>query len=389
MPPKGDSVSIRNVYKDITSYETILRAEKHVAAGNQYDPEVLMFRSNYEENIYDLVHLLRAGEIPPTSYHHFYVHSPKVRKVIYIDYASKIVQRAIYDIVNPLVCRSLITHTYSCIEGRGQLSAMQDLKKWLEYSVAQGGTWYYYKYDVEKFFYRMDHDVLMSIVEDWIGDRSTVKLISHYVTEAPIPFGLPLGLKSPVISQDQMIWDKGIPIGGGLSHMLANMYLNELDQKSKRQLRIKPYTRYMDDVVCLSNDKSQIHDWRDWTEEYLLSERKLTLNRRTALRPIGQGIEYVGYRIWPKYVTLRKGTTLRMKRNLSDTVQNYSEGNISFDRARQTFASYEAMMSHCDCKELEEKIWKTYILRKINSNVEEEPWIVNSLYWNLLTSMQT
>lgn len=375
-------MSIRNVYDEICSYENIIRAEKNAAEHKHYDWEVLLFRGNYEENIYDIVHTLRDGKVPPTTYRHFYVYIPKLRKVIYIDYVSKIIERAIYNVINPLVCKGFIEHSYSCIPGRGQLLAMQDLQKWLRYCIQNGKTWYYYKFDVEKFFYRMDHDVLMEIVGKKIQDDRTVKLIEHYVREAPIPFGLPLGITSPMIPQSEMIWDVGIPIGGGLSHMLANMYMDVLDHECKRKLRIKYYTRYMDDTIVLSDDKSQLHEWGDFVSEFLWRRLKLNLNNRSALRPIGQGIEYVGYRIWPHYVTLRKSTSLRMKKTLRTRQEQYRRYALSFDQVRQTVASYRAMLKHCDCRELDKAIWTSFVLTHNPKYMEEEPWMENSLFWS-------
>ena len=340
-----------------------------------------MFRRNYEENIYDIVHTLRDGKVPPTFYRHFYVYIPKLRKVIYIDYVSKIIERAIYNVINPLVCKGFIDHSYSCIPGRGQLLAMQDLQKWLQYCIGNGNTWYYYKFDVEKFFYRMDHEVLMEIVAKKIQDDRTVKLIGHYVREAPIPFGLPLGIVSPMIPQSEMLWDVGIPIGGGLSHMLANMYMDVLDQECKRKLRIKYYTRYMDDTIVLADDKRQLHDWADYVSEFLWRRLKLNLNNRSVLRPIGQGIEYVGYRIWPHYVTIRKSTTLRMKRNLRQRALAYKKYRISFAEAHQTVMSYRAMLKHCDCTELNASIWRNFVLTH-NTDDEVDPWTEINQSWN-------
>ena len=380
---REDRMSIRNVYSTIASFENVMKAENDASKNKREDKEVLEFRSKYEDNIYDLVHAMRV--VPPTTYRHFYLQEPKLRKVIFIDYKSKIVQRAIYNVLNPIVCKGFINDTFSCIEHRGQLSAMQRIKSWMQYAASTGRKWYYYKLDVEKFFYRMDHGVLMDIFEKKIGDKQTLYLLDHYLNHATVPFGLPLGIKSPVIPMEMMLWDVGIAIGGGLSHMEANMYMDVLDQECKRNLGIKFYIRYMDDIIILSDDKNQLHDWRDHIQEFIGDKLKLTLNDRCALRPIGQGIEFVGYRIWPNYVTLRKSTTLRMKHRLADVARQYHDHEITLHRAFQTAASYEGMLRHCDCKELKDKIWKDFILTHNDLDVmfEEDPWSELSLFWNL------
>lgn len=377
-------MSIRNVYSTITSYENIMKAENDASVGRREEREVLEFRADYEDNIYDVVHALKDGVVPPTTYKHFYLQTPKVRKVIFIDHMSKIIQRSMYNVLNPLVCKGFITHSFSCIEGRGQLSAMQTVQGWMKYAASTGKKWYYYKLDVEKFFYRIDHSVMMEIFEKKISDKRTLNLLDHYLNHATVPFGLPLGIKSPVIPMDMMLWDVGIAIGGGLSHMEANMYLDVLDQVCKRKLRILFYARYMDDVIILSDDKIQLHEWKDFIQEFLRERLKLVLNDRCAMRPIGQGIEFVGYRIWPTYVTLRKSTTLRMKRHLADVARMYRDYEITLERAFQTAASYEGMMKHCNCSQLRRKVWKDFVLTHNDLDVMfmEEPWSKMSLFWN-------
>ena len=158
-------MSIRNVFREITSYSVLLKAESEVSANKKENRERLVFYDDLEMNIRDLSEMLRSGRIPKVYYRSFFVYDPKVRKVIFIDYRSKIVQRAIYDVLNPKICKMFIKDTYACIEGRGQLAAMQKLYSWFQEVRTSGETWYYYKFDVARFFYRIDHEILMQILE--------------------------------------------------------------------------------------------------------------------------------------------------------------------------------------------------------------------------------
>lgn len=63
-----------------------------------------------------------------------------------------------------------------------------------------------------------------------------------------------------------------------------------------------------------------------------------------------------------KYVTLRKSTSLRMKRRLKVLRIRYRDYQISLDKVFQTIASYTAMMRQCNCKLLEKKILDEYVL---------------------------
>lgn len=239
---KGDNMSIKNVYAQIVSFDNLLQAEKDARAGKRYENEQIAFWGNLEDNIHSISEKLKCHNYPPDIYHHFYVYEPKLRKVIFSDYTTKVIQRAAYNVLNPIVCKGMISDTYSCIEDRGQLKSMQRLAGWVDFVEKSGERWYYLKMDVEKFFYRMDHEVLMSIIRKKIGDKEAVRFLEHYVCHASRAFGLPLGVKSPLeISDKEMLWDVGIAIGGGLSHMYGNMYLNPMDQMAKRKEGIQYY----------------------------------------------------------------------------------------------------------------------------------------------------
>lgn len=365
-------MTIRNVYYEITSFHTLMVADTHVSKGKRENTERLRFYDNREGNLEEISTLLRAGKVPKVEYHSFYVYVPKVRKVIFIDYWSKVVQRAIYDVLNPKICRTFIEHTYACVKGRGQLAAMEQLYTWMRETRTSGTEWYYYKFDVAKFFYRIDHEILMDICRKKIDDPRTVDLLGYYINNDAVPFGMPLDANQLTITEEQMLYDLGIPIGGGLSHMLGNMYLDPLDQFCKRVLGIKRYIRYMDDIIILDNDKERLKEYGRRMTQFLEERLHLNFNNKTALRPVRVGCEFVGFVIYNDHVILRKSTTLRMKRTLRKTRQDYHDNLITFKEANATMQSYLAMLSHVDCKNFKEKLLDEFVLTHADDNGEEQ-----------------
>lgn len=365
-------MTIRNVYYEITSFHTLMVADTHVSKGKRENTERLRFYDNREGNLEEISTLLRAGKVPKAEYHSFYVYVPKVRKVIFIDYWSKVVQRAIYDVLNPKICRTFIEHTYACVKGRGQLAAMEQLYTWMRETRTSGTEWYYYKFDVAKFFYRIDHEILMDICRKKIDDPRTVDLLGYYINNDAVPFGMPLDANQLTITEEQMLYDLGIPIGGGLSHMLGNMYLDPLDQFCKRVLGIKRYIRYMDDIIILDNDKERLKEYGRRMTQFLEERLHLNFNNKTALRPVRVGCEFVGFVIYNDHVILRKSTTLRMKRTLRKTRQDYHDNLITFKEANATMQSYLAMLSHVDCKKFKEKLLDEFVLTHADDNGEEQ-----------------
>ena len=153
---KGDNMSIKNVYAQIVSFDNLLQAEKDARAGKRYENEQLAFWGNLEDNIHSISEKLKCHNYPPDIYHHFYVYEPKLRKVIFSDYTTKVIQRAAYNVLNPIVCKGMISDTYSCIEDRGQLKSMQRLAGWVDFVEKSGERWYYLK---------MDEDNMLELLE--------------------------------------------------------------------------------------------------------------------------------------------------------------------------------------------------------------------------------
>lgn len=87
-----------------------------------------------------------------------------------------------------------------------------------------------------------------------------------------------------------------------------------------------------------------------------------------------QGVDEPGqlglYTIY--YVEERKSTTLRMKRTLRKTRQDYHDNLITFKEANATMQSYLAMLSHVDCKKFKEKLLDEFVLTHADDNGEEQ-----------------
>lgn len=91
-------------------------------------------------------------------------------------------------------------------------------------------------------------------------------------------------------------------------------------------------------------------------------ELELNLNQKTCIRPIAQGIEFVGYRVWADEVNVRKSTSLRIKRNLAGVCVKYAEGKLTLQEVTQRFNSYIGMLGHTDSQALLDKIYQEMVL---------------------------
>nr|WP_289765376.1 reverse transcriptase/maturase family protein [uncultured Acetatifactor sp.] len=370
---EDDAMKIKNVFDLIFSMENLYGALEDASRGRRYQSDVLEFNSDAWDNLKDLREEIISGSYRIERYYIFYIHEPKLRMIMSIAFKHRIVQWAIYRVVNPMLVPGYIEDSYGCIPGRGSLSAMKRLKYWLEFvNRKEGETWFYLKLDISKYFYRVSHRILKKVLAKKIKDKRLLELLYGIIDCQHTPFGLPPGMKPEDVPLNERLFDVGMPIGNLLSQMFANIYLDMLDQFCKRVLGIRYYIRYMDDVIILSCDKVQLREWKDRIGEFLEAELELNLNNKTCIRPIGQGIEFVGYRVWADRVVLRKSTTLRIKRSLSGVRRLYANGRMPLEKVTEIFTCYIGMLKHTDSQALIDKLYEDMVLIKGGSDEKEE-----------------
>lgn len=187
----------------------------------------------------------------------------------------------------------------------------------------------------------------MEILERKIKDPDMLDLLNVIVKgDGTNAFGLSI---CDNVEDAERLTDRGMPIGNLTSQLLANVYLNELDQFCKKVLGTKFYIRYMDDVIILSQSKEELHEIKERISKFLDEELQLTLNKKTCIRPVSMGIQFVGLHIWSTHRTVRKSTSLRIKRRLKAAAKQYVAGNLTYERYNSTLQSYMGMMKHNDC----------------------------------------
>lgn len=148
----------------------------------------------------------------------------------------------------------------------------------------------------------------------------------------------------------------GIPIGNYTSQFFANIYLNELDQYIKRDLKIKYYVRYMDDFILLLDTKQDCIILKEKIEQFLLHYLHLELNSKSRYYPASMGVNFCGYRIFPTHRLLRSSSKTKIKKKIKKWNKQYAKNTIEFHTVLQSLNSWLAHSSHCDSYKLQKKI---------------------------------
>lgn len=270
-----------------------------------------------------------------------------------LPYKDRVVQWAIYRQLNPLLERRYVYDSYACRMGRGTHRAADRLQYWMRYLDRRYERVYALKLDVARYFFRIDHNVLMGILERIIADQDLLWLLETIIRSEDTRFGV--ALEDHQFTGER-IMGVGIPIGNLTSQMCANLYLNELDQHVKHELHVRHYMRYMDDMVILHPDKDYLWCLKDAIAAFLRDRLRLELNDKTAIQPIKHGVDFVGYRIWPTHRKLRKSTALKMKRRLRHLKRAHARGEVSREYVNASWQSYRGILEHCNSYRLQRKL---------------------------------
>lgn len=356
---------VGNIYLPNCDYSSLYHAYRKAAKGKRYRSDVLHFTNNLEGNLLSLLEDLQNHTYTVGDYREFYVYEPKKRLIMALPFRDRVAQWWVYSILYPIFDATFIEDSYACRKGKGQKAAADKLQSMLKQTEVMGGRWYYLKLDIAKYFYRIYHDKLLEIIRRKIKDPDMLRLLEKIIKgDGTNCFGLSI---CDNVEDAVRLSDRGMPIGNLTSQLLANVYLNELDQFCKKVLGTKFYIRYMDDVIILAKSKTELHEIKARIEAFLETELQLNLNKKTCIRPVSMGIQFVGLHIWSTHRTVRKSTSLRIKRRLKVAAKRYKAGKITYEKYNSTLQSYLGMTKHNDCYR-----FKLQLLADVESILNEE-----------------
>ncbi len=150
---------------------------------------------------------------------------------------------------------------------------------------------------------------------------------------------------------------KGVPIGNLTSQIFANIYMNEFDQFVKHGLKVKYYARYTDDFVIISENLNYLKELLPKLKTFLSEKLKLELHPgKIIIRKFHQGVDFLGYVIFPHHHLLRSKTKERILKNIRKKVVRYHEGFTSENQTKQSLQSYLGVLSHADAYDLAEDL---------------------------------
>ena len=316
-----------HLFERICSYENLVQAARKAFRGKLDKERVARFYVNFEFELVALQKELLSGTYRPKQYRSFTIYEPKKRRICAADFRDRVVHHAICNVIEPIFESSFIHDSYACRKYKGTHRAISRLQAFTKSSR------YFLKMDVEKFFDSIDHAILKRMLERKIKDRDLLGLL-FLIIDHPMPDQNP---------------GKGVPIGNLTSQWWANGYLDMVDHFVKDELGVKKYIRYMDDMVALSAGKDELHELRAQINGFLYRRLKLRLKEKgTFLAPVLQGIPFLGFRVFPNLIRLKRTNLVRFRRKFREKENAYLSGEMDEDRFTRSAASMLGHVLHAD-----------------------------------------
>ena len=189
---------------------------------------------------------------------------------------DRVIQQAIAQILSPIYENKFSENSYGFRPNRNAHDALKRIKEIAE----EGYTWVV-DLDLEKYFDTVNQSKLIQILSEEIKDGDVISLIHKY-------------LKSGImIDEIKVKSDKGVPQGGPLSPLLANIYLNEADQELEKWGY--KFVRYADDMLIFARNRKAAERYYKRVKKLLEGKLKLKVNEeKTSIRKLSQ-TKYLGY----------------------------------------------------------------------------------------------
>lgn len=278
------------IFEKIVTMENLREAHLRAREDKHFYKEVKMVDSDPDFYLEEIRKMLTDETYEVSTYEVSTINDKgKERQLMKLPYfPDRIIQWAIMLQIEKIFLEVMCDHVCASIPDRGIKHAGDLTKRYVRKSK------YCLKMDVKKFYPSINHAILKRLLRRKIKDPALLRLLDKIIDSYP--------------------GEAGVPIGSYLSQYLANFYLAWFDHWLREEKGVSMMVRYMDDITIFSNDKEYLHRLNREIQEHLADQYRLTIKGNWQVFPVEiRGVDFVGYRFFPKYILLRKKTCKRFK----------------------------------------------------------------------------
>lgn len=343
-----------NLYPQIIDFNNLYLAWQKAVKGKRSCPSVANFEYNLADELIRLQQELSEQAWLPGQYNSFYIRDPKKRLVSAAPFRDRVVHHALCNVTETLYDNTFIGDSYANRKGKGTHAALDKAQALMRKFP------YVLQCDLKQFFPSVDHAILEALLNRKIVDEKVRWLMRQIIRSGE---GIHPHNNQPLfLAGDDLLSacrPRGLPIGNLTSQFWANVYLNELDQFVKRELRCKGYVRYVDDFLLFAENKKQLWKWKSAIRELLVKLRLVMHEKSSTVYPVKNGIPFLGFRLYATHRRLKRKNGVNFQRRLRRFYKAYARGELSREDLNQRVKGWIAHVEKADTWHLRTSLFST------------------------------
>ena len=324
----------------------------------------LKFELDFEHHLHDLYNDIINKKYELGRSITFVVTKPVHREIFAASFRDRVVHHLLHMYLNPIFEKQLINDTYSCRKGKGTLFGVRQVQKMMR-SCTENYTQdaYVLKLDISGYFMSMNKSTLHKILLKMIANKldaepekeTILYVLEKVVFHNPVTNCFLKGTHSnwKNVPRNKSLFyaseNCGLPIGNLTSQLFGNVYLNFFDHFIKKEMGLKYYGRYVDDMVFVHKDKQFLLALVSKIQEWLTKEVALQIHpKKIYLQHYTKGVLFLGHYIKP----YRSYVGNRTKANFYDAIHKInkillSKTKITYQFLMQIRATVNSYLGFC------------------------------------------
>jgi len=313
---KSDVGTWEAVFERENMLNALKRVESNKGAAGIDGMKAEDLRGYLKERWKEVREALESGKYRPSPVRQVGIPKPDggVRQLGIPTVQDRLIQQAIAQVLNPMFEEIFSPHSFGFRPGR---SAHQAVQKSQEY-IREGYDWVV-DIDLEKFFDRVNHDMLMARVAREVKDKRVLKLIRAYLNSGVMVNGV------------VMEREEGTPQGGPLSPLLSNIILTDLDRELEK--RGHKFVRYADDCNIYVKTQTAGERVLESVKKYLEKKLKLKVNPKKSKVERATRAKFLGFSFWKRkgevYVRIANRTKERFMEKMRTLTKRTRSGEMA------------------------------------------------------------
>ncbi|MFC0275052.1 group II intron reverse transcriptase/maturase [Metabacillus herbersteinensis] len=286
------------------------RVRRNKGAAGVDEKDIEATRLHLKDNGAQIIQLIKEGKYKPQPVRRVQIPKPNggFRNLGIPTVTDRVLQQAIVQVLTPIFEPQFSHYSYGFRPNKSAHQAIEQARKYIE-----DGYNFVVDIDLEKFFDRVQHDKLMSLVAKSISDKPTLKLIRRYLQSGIMENG--------VVTVNR----EGTPQGGPLSPLLSNIILNELDNELEK--RGHRFVRYADDSNIYVKSQKAGERVKNGITEFIEKKLKLKVNEEKSAVGKPKARVFLGVSFYKMWKRTRVYVPKKSKKRFEDKLKKITNRN--------------------------------------------------------------